>query len=80
MNQVDSAEWLSYYGGNRLNVEQITDYSSMNSTFHHFVDLFCLPEISLITVVLQYFIDNGIHFSPEFIFQGKLDIIFQSIL
>lgn len=71
MNLVDNQEWLRYYGGSRLNVDQIMDYSRKNPTFHHFADLFCLPEISLITVVIQYFIDNNIHFTPEFVFQGK---------
>lgn len=72
MNLVDSNEWMRFYGGGRLHVEQIVDYSKKNPTFHHFADLFCLPEISLITVVIQYFIDNGIHFTPEFIFQGRI--------
>jgi HAD superfamily 5'-nucleotidase-like hydrolase len=76
MNLVESEHLLKFYGGTRLNVEQIIDYSQKNPTFHHYADLFCLPEISLLTVVFQYFIDNRIHFTPEFIFQGMFTNIY----
>lgn len=74
MNLVDKQDLIATYGGHRLNIEHIT-YSHANPTFHHFADLFCLPEISLLALVFQYFIDRGIHFKPEYIFQDIRDAI-----
>jgi HAD superfamily 5'-nucleotidase-like hydrolase len=68
MNAVDNADVIKYYGGRRLN-EQEMGYTQTSATFHHFVDLFCLPEIALFAQVFQYFLDNGVQFTPEYIFQ-----------
>ena len=58
MNPVDK-EKVNLFHGTRLNIDDI-GHSQTSSTFHHFVDLFCLPEICLISGIFQYFIDKGI--------------------
>ena len=69
MYAVPNEDVIKSYGGTlRLNIEDI-GYSQSSSTFHHFVDLFCLPEICLFACVNQYFLDKKIHFTPEYIFQ-----------
>ena len=70
MYPVASDEVLKAYGGLRLNVDDI-GYSQSSSTLHHFVDLFCLPEICLFACVIQYFLDKKIHFTTEYIFQAR---------
>jgi HAD superfamily 5'-nucleotidase-like hydrolase len=68
MYAVSNEEVIKSYGGTlRLNIEDI-GYAQSSSTFHHFVDLFCLPEICLIACVIQFFIDRKINFTPEYLF------------
>jgi HAD superfamily 5'-nucleotidase-like hydrolase len=67
MNQVDKEDIIKFYGGVRLNIDDI-GYTQSSSTLHQFVDLFCLPEISLLASTMQYFLDKNIHFNPEYIF------------
>ena len=58
MNPVDRKDVLNFFHGTRLNIDDI-GHMQTSSTFHHFVDLFCLPEISLISGIYQYFLDKG---------------------
>jgi HAD superfamily 5'-nucleotidase-like hydrolase len=67
MNQVDPDEIIKFYGGLRLNIDDI-GYTQSSTTLHQYVDLFCLPEISLLASTMQYFLDKNIHFNPEYIF------------
>ncbi len=68
MYAVSNDEVIRSYGGSlRLNIEDI-GYSQTSSTFHHFVDLFCLPEICLFACVIQFFLDKKISFTPDYIF------------
>lgn len=65
--QVSNDEVAKAYVGMRVNIDDI-GHTQTSSKLHHFVDLFCLPEISLLSSVTQFFIDNNIHFDPEYIF------------
>jgi len=68
LSPVPQEEVTKFYNGNRLNIDDIGHHQS-SSTLHHFVDLFCLPEISLLSLTYQYFLDNNIHFNPNYVFQ-----------
>ena len=35
---------------------------------HQFVDIFAIPEISLIAQVIEFFRNNGIEYDPEYVF------------
>ena len=65
---------LKFFTGMRLNIDDI-GHTQSSSTLHHFVDLFCLPEISLLATLIQHFKDNNIHFNPEYIFADVRDAI-----
>ncbi len=72
--QVSDDEVSEFYKGMRLNIDDI-GHSQTSSTLHHFVDLFCLPEVSLLSSLTQFFIDRDIHFNPEYIFADIRDAI-----
>jgi HAD superfamily 5'-nucleotidase-like hydrolase len=74
MNAVDNEVVLKYYGGRRLN-EQELGHSQTSSNFHQYVDLFCLPEISLLSAVFQYFLDKNLNFTPEYVFQDVKEAV-----
>lgn len=65
--QVPDEEVAKAFTGMRLNIDDI-GHTQSNEKLHHFVDLFCLPEISLLSSLTDYFIGRGIHFNPEYIF------------
>ncbi len=74
MNAVDNADVVKHYGGRRLNEEEI-GHTQTSASFHQYVDLFCLPEIALFAQVFQYFLDNNVQFTPEYIFQDVREAI-----
>lgn len=75
MYAVSNEDVIKSYGGtHRLNIDDI-GYSQESSTLHHFVDLFCLPEICLFACTIQYFIDKKIDFTPEYVFQDIKDAV-----
>jgi HAD superfamily 5'-nucleotidase-like hydrolase len=74
MNAVHDEDVVKHYGGRRLNEQEI-GHTQTSGSFHQFVDLFCLPEIALFAQVFQYFLDNGVQFTPEYIFQDVRDAI-----
>jgi HAD superfamily 5'-nucleotidase-like hydrolase len=67
MNKIDDEDVLRYFDGQRLNIEFVGN-TQTSSKLHHFVDLFCLPEICLVACAFSFFHDKGIHFTPEYIF------------
>lgn len=67
MTQVPDCEVAKFYAGMRLNIDDI-GHTQTGIHLHHFVDLFCLPELSLLSSLTQYFIDKEIHFNPEYVF------------
>ena len=77
LNRIHDEDVIRAYGGLRLNSDDIGNvhhqqqqqHNTTSPHLHHFVDLFCLPEISLLASTFQYFLDKGIHFTPEYIFQ-----------
>ena len=74
LNPVSREEVTKFFNGTRLNIDDLGHHQS-SSTLHHFVDLFCLPEISLLSSTYQYFLDNNIHFNPQYVFQDIHDAI-----
>jgi len=74
MNSVDKEDVIKFYGSTRLNIDD-SGYTQSSSTFHHFVDLFCLPEICLLACTFQYFLDKGIDFTPEYVFQDVREAV-----
>ncbi len=69
LNRISDEDVIHAYGGLRLAGDEIGHVGQTSTHLHHFVDLFCLPEISLLASTFQYFLDKGIHFTPEYIFQ-----------
>lgn len=67
MEQVPNEEVEKFYTGMRLNIDDI-GHTQSSSTLHHYVDLFCLPEISLLASLIQFFVDRDIKFDPEYLF------------
>lgn len=74
MNEISNFEVIKNYGGRRFNVEDI-GFSQSSPNFHHFVDLFCLPEICLLACTFQYMLDKRIKYQPEYIFQDVHDSV-----
>lgn len=65
--RVPDEEVSKSYTGMRLNIDDI-GHTQTSASLHHFVDLFCLPEISLLSSLTQHFNEKNIQFNPEYIF------------
>lgn len=72
MKPVPKEEVTKFYNGTRVNIDDL-GHTQTSSTLHHFVDLFCLPEINLLASTFQYFLDHNIHFNPQYVFQDIHD-------
>jgi HAD superfamily 5'-nucleotidase-like hydrolase len=80
LTRVHKEKIKSTFNGSRLNIDDI-GHTQSSATFHHFVDLFCMPEISLFASIIQYFIDQNINFTSEYIFKDireSVDILHRS--
>ena len=46
----------------------ITHFFEQGTEMHQFVDIFAIPEISLIAQAIEFFRNNGIEYDPEYVF------------
>jgi HAD superfamily 5'-nucleotidase-like hydrolase len=74
MNQVSDEDVKKFYNGTHVRIDDI-GYTQTSSTMHHFIDLFCLPEMHLIASIIDYFIKHSVQFSPDYIFNDVSEAI-----
>lgn len=74
MRAVNDKTVKSFYNGIHISIEDI-GYTQTSLTMHQFIDLFCLPEICLISSIIEYFQQKNIQFSPDYIFEDVRDAI-----
>ncbi|CAF2368328.1 unnamed protein product [Rotaria sp. Silwood2] len=67
MNQISDEEVITTHHGTKLSVD-IVGYLGKTTNMFQFVDIFSIPEITLLRDVTQYFIDNSIPFGSEYVF------------
>ncbi|CAF1213104.1 unnamed protein product [Rotaria sp. Silwood1] len=66
MRKVSNEEVIAAHGGTKLSVDEV-GYLGMTSNMYQFVDIFSIPEITILRDVTQYFIDNSIPFASEYV-------------
>ncbi|CAF1147881.1 unnamed protein product [Adineta steineri] len=66
MRQVSDQEVIDAHHGTKLSVEEV-GYLGMTSNMFQYVDIFTIPEITILRDVIQFFIDNSIPFAAEYV-------------
>ncbi|CAF1186441.1 unnamed protein product [Adineta steineri] len=66
MRAVPDEEVLAAHHGTKLSID-VVGYLGRTSNMFQFVDIFSIPEITLLRDVTQYFIDNSIPFAAEYV-------------
>ncbi|CAF1314247.1 unnamed protein product [Adineta ricciae] len=66
MRAVSDEEVLAAHHGTKLTID-VVGYLGRTSNMFQFVDIFSIPEITLLRDVTQYFIDNSIPFATEYV-------------
>ncbi|CAF2517704.1 unnamed protein product [Rotaria sp. Silwood2] len=66
MRKVSDEDVITAHHGTKLSVEEV-GYLGMTSNMYQFVDIFSIPEITILRDVTQYFIDNSIPFASEYV-------------
>ncbi|XP_076453539.1 5'-nucleotidase domain-containing protein 2-like [Babylonia areolata] len=64
LQPVPDDEVISLYGGIHIPV----DYLEPSGPLHQLVDLFAIPEISLVSLIIEHFVQNNIEYDPEYVF------------
>ncbi|CAF4082909.1 unnamed protein product [Rotaria sordida] len=67
MNAISAEEVIAAHNGTKLSID-IVGYLGKTTNMFQFVDIFSIPEITLLRDVTQYFIDNNIPFGSEYVF------------
>ena len=65
--KISDKEVKQFYNGVHINIEDI-GYTQSSQTMHQFIDLFCLPEIALLSAVIECFQNKNIQYSPDYVF------------
>ncbi|XP_067947991.1 5'-nucleotidase domain-containing protein 3-like isoform X2 [Watersipora subatra] len=70
MTRVPWSEVIDYYSGFHVPVTMMNQYhgSGSGTEMHQFVDIFAIPEISLVAQVIEFFRSNFIEYDPEYVF------------
>ncbi|CAF0927428.1 unnamed protein product [Didymodactylos carnosus] len=76
LNPVSDKEVIDAHKGTRLSIDQI-GYLGMSSNMYQYVDIFSIPEITLLRDVMQYFIVRGIAFGAEYLHYDVRDSVGQ---
>ncbi|CAF3313491.1 unnamed protein product [Rotaria socialis] len=66
MNAIPDDEVIAAHHGTKLSVD-VVGYLGRTTNMFQFVDIFSIPEITLLRDVTQYFIDNSIPFGSEYV-------------
>lgn len=74
MRPVDDSKVKMFYNGTHVSIEDI-GYSNTTATMHHYIDLFCLPEICLVALLIEYFMNKNITFSADNLFEDVQNVI-----
>ncbi|KAL8559232.1 hypothetical protein ACOMHN_040356 [Nucella lapillus] len=67
LRQLSDAEVTSLYDGIHIPLDHIVS-SSGSGRMQQMIDLFAIPEIYLIALIIEYFIQNNIEYDPEYVF------------
>jgi HAD superfamily 5'-nucleotidase-like hydrolase len=67
LKQISDQEVKQFYNGVHINIEDI-GYTQSSQTMHQFIDLFCLPEIALLSAVIECFQRKNIQYAPDYVF------------
>uniref|UniRef100_H2ZXF5 5'-nucleotidase domain containing 3 n=1 Tax=Latimeria chalumnae TaxID=7897 RepID=H2ZXF5_LATCH len=72
LNTVPDEEVIAIYEGSHVPLEQMSDFygkSSHGNTMKQFMDIFSLPEVTLLSCVNDYFITNNIDYEPVHLYK-----------
>ncbi|KAM5171430.1 5'-nucleotidase domain-containing protein 3 [Mantella aurantiaca] len=75
---VQDSEVIEMYQGSHVPLEQMSDFygkSSEGNTLKQFMDIFSLPEMTLLSCVNEYFIKNNIDYEPAHLYKDVKDAI-----
>ncbi|XP_064394652.1 5'-nucleotidase domain-containing protein 2-like [Halichondria panicea] len=74
---VSTEEVVAAYGGTHVPMT-VMDSLSRSSTWKltQFLDLFSIPETALFADLMQYMIDHGISFDPEYLFEDVQNTVY----
>ncbi|XP_073448551.1 5'-nucleotidase domain-containing protein 2 [Aquarana catesbeiana] len=76
LKAVPDEEVIELYGGSpHIPLFQMSDFYGKGSSMKQFMDIFSLPEMTLISCVTDFFITNGIDFDPVNLYKDTTDAI-----
>ncbi|XP_064417884.1 5'-nucleotidase domain-containing protein 3 [Latimeria chalumnae] len=78
LNTVPDEEVIAIYEGSHVPLEQMSDFygkSSHGNTMKQFMDIFSLPEVTLLSCVNDYFITNNIDYEPVHLYKDVKEAI-----
>uniref|UniRef100_A0ACB8FMK7 5'-nucleotidase domain-containing protein 3 n=1 Tax=Sphaerodactylus townsendi TaxID=933632 RepID=A0ACB8FMK7_9SAUR len=78
LSVVPDEEVIAMYDGSHVPLEQMSDFygkSSQGNTMKQFMDIFSLPEMTLLSCVNEYFLKNNIDYEPVHLYKDVKDSI-----
>ncbi|XP_069592937.1 5'-nucleotidase domain-containing protein 2 isoform X1 [Ranitomeya imitator] len=76
LKPVPDNEVIDLYGGTpHIPLIEMSDFYGKGPTMKQFMDIFSLPEMTLISCVTDFFISNGIDFDPVHLYKDTTDAI-----
>ncbi|KAM4675231.1 5'-nucleotidase domain-containing protein 3 [Discoglossus pictus] len=75
---VPDSEVIEMYQGSHVPLEQMSDFygkSSEGNTLKQFMDIFSLPEMTLLSCVNEYFLKHNIDYEPVHLYKDVKDTI-----
>ncbi|XP_007503401.1 5'-nucleotidase domain-containing protein 3 [Monodelphis domestica] len=78
LSVVPDEEVIEMYEGSHIPLEQMSDFygkSSHGNTMKQFMDIFSLPEMTLLSCVNEYFLKNNLDYEPVHLYKDVKDSI-----
>uniref|UniRef100_A0A8B9PAN7 5'-nucleotidase domain containing 3 n=1 Tax=Apteryx owenii TaxID=8824 RepID=A0A8B9PAN7_APTOW len=78
LSVVPDEEVIAMYDGSHVPLEQMSDFygkSSQGNTMKQFMDIFSLPEMTLLSCVNEHFLKNNIDYEPVHLYKDVKDSI-----
>ncbi|XP_067906403.1 5'-nucleotidase domain-containing protein 3 [Heterodontus francisci] len=78
LSPVPDEQVIEMYEGTHVPLEQMSDFygkSSHGFTMKQFMDIFSLPELTLLSCVNDYFIKQNIDFEPVYLYKDVKEVI-----
>ncbi|XP_053319528.1 5'-nucleotidase domain-containing protein 3 [Spea bombifrons] len=78
LSVVPESEVIEMYEGHHVPLEQMSDFygkSSEGNTLKQFMDIFSLPEMTLLSCVNEHFLKNNIDYEPVHLYKDVKDVI-----